>query len=118
MLDPYTRHIYTEQLEPPEGYTLDKVLATTYSLDLLSLLMAPISMVFQDYRIQNTLINDPVAMMESLNRIADKFLVFCQNGRISIPTQDTLLYGLLEKIGIFSPHCWQILFVRFIICIE
>lgn len=121
MLDPSLRQIYTDQLIPPEGYRLDRALATTYSLDLLSLLMTPISMTLHDYRIKETVINDPVAVIEALHRSSDRFLVFCQKGRISIPSHDTLLYSYLEKVvievqtpngeGVFHPKTWLLRYV-------
>lgn len=43
MLDPNSRRLYLEALQSPEGYRLDRAVATTFSLDLLTLLMAPLS---------------------------------------------------------------------------
>ena len=63
MLDPSIRQIYLDQLRPPEGYLLDQAIATTFSLDLMSLVMAPISMALDDYRFQGNGISDPVAIM-------------------------------------------------------
>jgi hypothetical protein len=121
LLDPSTRQIYTDQLTPPEGYHLDRALATTFSLDLMSLLMAPISMTLEDYRLNGKVTNDPVAVIEALHRSADRFLVFCQKGRIAIPSQDTLLYNYLESSvievqapnpeGVFHPKTWLLRFV-------
>lgn len=50
MLDPNTRYTYLAELRPPAGYQLDFALATTYTLDLLTLLMAPLSMIFEETR--------------------------------------------------------------------
>ena len=38
MLDPEARYIYLNELKPPAGYVLDRAVATTFSLDLLTLL--------------------------------------------------------------------------------
>jgi hypothetical protein len=121
LLDPSLRQIYTDQLMPPQGYRFDRAVATTYSLDLLSLLMAPISMTLHDYRIKEAVINDPAAVIEALHRSADRFLIFCQKGRISIPSYDTLLYSYLEKVvievqipngeGVFHPKTWLLRYV-------
>lgn len=121
MIDPNDRHIYTDQLIPPEGYHLDRALATTFSLDLMSLLMAPISMTLENYKLQGKVTADPVAVIEALNRSADRFLVFCQKGRIAVPSRDTLLYNYLEKVvievqapnpeGVFHPKTWLLRFV-------
>lgn len=48
MLDPEVRYTYLEELRPPVGYVLDWAVATTYSLDLLTLLLAPLAMVFYE----------------------------------------------------------------------
>ena len=56
MLEPGKRLLYLEELRPPEGYQLDRAIATTFSLDLLSLLMAPVSMVLHESQSQNELL--------------------------------------------------------------
>lgn len=43
MLDPYDRRHLMEILRPPEGYSLDFAIGTTFSLDLLALMTAPLS---------------------------------------------------------------------------
>jgi hypothetical protein len=42
MLRPHDRRVLIEALRPPQGYTVDRALATTYSLDLVALLIAPL----------------------------------------------------------------------------
>lgn len=120
MLDPSIRQIYIDQLIPPEGYHLDQALATTFSMDLMSLLIAPISMTLRGYKLQGDVIKDPIVIMEALNRSTDRFLVFCQKGRIAIPSQDTFLYSYLERVvievqppnpkGVFHPKMWLLRF--------
>jgi len=102
------------------GYRLDCAVATTFSLDLLTLLMAPLSMALYQVRDKEEMLNDPVALLEALQQTADRFAVFCQNGRISVPAKDTLLYSYLEKAvvsvngpnpkGVFHPKIWLLRF--------
>lgn len=115
MLDPNSRLVYLEAIRPPTGYTLDRAIATTFSLDLLSLLMAPLSLVFSEYGDQTDLLRDPIAFLEALRRSRDKLVVFCQAGRIAIPQIDTRLYSYLEPMvvevqpqgqGVFHPKIW------------
>jgi hypothetical protein len=122
MLDPAIRQIYIDQLNPPEGYRLRRAIGATFSLDLMSLLMVPISMTMADYKLQCTAANDPVAVIEALHRSADRLIIFCQKGRIAIPSRDTLLYSYLEKVviearalnkdGVFHPKTWLLKFVE------
>jgi hypothetical protein len=120
MLDPNSRLVYLEAIRPPAGYKLDQAIATTFSLDLLSLLMAPLSLVFSEHGDQTDLLRDPIAFLEALRRSRDKLVVFCQVGRIAIPKIDTRLYSYLEPmvievqppgLGVFHPKIWLLRYV-------
>ncbi len=120
MLEPGKRLLYLEELRPPEGYKLDRAIATTFSLDLLSLLMAPLSMVLFESQSQGELLRDPMAALEAIRRSAGSIGVFCQKGRISVPKQQQLLYHSLEHTvvqvkppgerGVFHPKIWLMRF--------
>lgn len=122
MLNPNVRLLYLEELRPPEEYKLDRAIATTFSLDLLSLLMAPLSMVFSEQGNQDDLLKDPIAFLEAVQRTKDRLAVFCQAGRIIVPTVDSRLYSYLEPIvvevqppggkGVFHPKIWLLRFVK------
>lgn len=120
MLDPNSRLVYLEAIHPPAGYKLDRAIATTFSLDLLSLLMAPLSLVFSEHGDQTDLLRDPIAFLEALRRSRDKLVVFCQVGRIAIPKIDTRLYSYLEPMvievqppdpGVFHPKIWLLRYI-------
>ncbi len=119
MLNPENRIIYLEEIRPPLGYKLDKAVATTYSLDLLSLLMAPLSLALFDADNREEILKDPIAVLEAIRRTADKLAIFCQQGRIKVPGSDTKLFSYLEKIvcdvqppgeGVFHPKVWILRF--------
>jgi hypothetical protein len=120
MLEPHERRIYLTELRPPEGYILDKAICTTYTLDLISLLMAPLSMALHEAQSQSELVQDPVAVLEALRRTAGRMAVFCQRGRIALPRVNTRLVSLLEKAivqveapsgaGVFHPKTWLLRF--------
>jgi len=119
LLTPETRNIYLEELRPLIGYQLDRAIGTTFSLDLLSLLMAPLAMTLFEAENKEDILKDPIAVLEALRRSADKLAIFCQQGRISIPRQDTRLYSYLENIvhdvqpegnGVFHPKVWLLRF--------
>ena len=120
MLDARARLVYLDQLRPPEGYRLDRAIATTFSLDLLSLLAAPISMVLSQSENGYDILRDPIAVHEALRQTTNRLAVFCQQGHIAAPTQDTRLFSLLEHVvvevrpphrkGVFHPKTWVLRF--------
>ena len=121
MLEPNQRLLYMAELRPPEGYRLDQAVGTTYSLDLLALLMAPLSMVLWDYPDQKDVLQNPMLLLESIRRAANRVVIFCHEGQIAVPKQDTLLYSLLEPTvvqaqppnrgGGFHPKLWLLRYV-------
>ena len=61
------------------------------------------------------MLQDGVALLESLRRTAGKLSIFCQQGRIVAPNLPHVLYGLLEPCvievnapngGVFHPKLW------------
>ena len=120
MLEPGSRLLYLEELRPPEGYQLDRAIATTFSLDLLSLLMAPLSMVLHESQSRDELLKNPTAALEAIRRSAGRIGIFCQKGRISVPNHQQLLYNYLEPAvvqvdpsggnGVFHPKTWLLRF--------
>jgi hypothetical protein len=121
MLEPTSRVVYLDELRAPEGYTLDRAVATTFSLDLLSLLMAPLSMAVFDTEGKEGVLRDPTAVLEALRRVSGRLAVFCQQGRIAVPQTATLLYSYLEPVvhevqlpkkhSAFHPKVWLLRFV-------
>lgn len=121
MFDPGNRKVYLENLQPPDGYRLECALATTFSLDLMSLLMAPLSMIMSEAQDKDEALKDPIALVEALQRSADRLAIFCHQGRISIPRTETRLYRYLEqtvvevrspnKNGVFHPKLWILKFI-------
>lgn len=115
MLEPDARKIYLAELRPPAGYVLDRAVTTTFSLDLLPLLMAPLSMAFSECTDRDEVLHDPIAALEAIRRTAGRFAVFCQQGRIAVPRADSRLFSYLESAvvevrapggGTFHPKVW------------
>lgn len=117
MLDPYDdrRHLM-EILRPPEGYKLDFAVGTTFSLDLLALMTAPVA--FTRFEADSNFPKaDLLVLMETLRRYAEKISIFCHAGRIKIPNNHGQhLYSFLEGSvfqalpqngsGSFHPKVW------------
>jgi hypothetical protein len=111
-----------ELLRPPVGCKLDIAVGTTYSLDLISALMLPLSFAFFDWEhADGELIADPLALLEALRRYGDRFTIFCQSGQIKLPPQHQPLVTFLEPCiydveppdpdGVFHPKVWALRFV-------
>jgi len=121
MLDPDSRTLYSNLLRPPPGYTFDGAVATTYSLDLSTLLTVPLYLVlFHGEQDRDALLRDPIALLEALRRTAARIRVFCQQGLISAPGKGRTLFALLEPVvkeavapngGAFHPKLWLLRFL-------
>ena len=106
---------YGEMLIPPEGYTLTRAVAATYSLDLNTLLSIPIAL-FYAQTLEGIGSGERIQLLEAIKRCPDVLRVYHQQGRISVPKKHNRLYGLLEScvIGIppngvyssFHPKVW------------
>src|SRR5688500_7680465 len=116
MLDPETRSYTLEILRPPQSYELDRAIATTFSLDLLALLTAPLAFTFFDWEDEEgRTTSDPLAILESLRRYADRISIFCQAGRIAVPKTHQLFTYLENSVfevktllpgSVFHPKLW------------
>lgn len=119
MLKPDERQHLMELLRPPVGCTLDIAVGTTYSLDLISALMLPLSFAFFDWEhADGELVADPLALLEALRRYGDRFTIFCQSGQMRLPSKYPPLVTFLEPCiydveppdpeGVFHPKLWAL----------
>lgn len=121
MLEPQSRTLLIDALKPPPDYRLDFAIGTTFTLDLVALLAAPLAFALLDRSgPDGKLSGDPLALLEALRRNADRFAIFCQAGRIAVPRPDRLLLSYLERNvvqvtaprgGVFHPKVWVLRFV-------
>lgn len=122
MLRPDERQHLLELLRPPVGCKLDVAVGTTFSLDLISALMLPLSFAFFDWEhADGELIADPLALLEALRRYGDRFTIFCQSGQIRLPPKYPPLVTFLEPCiydvkapdaeGVFHPKVWALRFI-------
>ena len=101
----------------------DYALGTTFTLDLHSLMQVPVAFLHQAgvLRRENGEL-DPLTILESLRRFANKLTVFAQAGYIKLPTNLPRLAALLEPCvcqvrapregGLFHPKVWVLRFQR------
>ena len=119
MLEPNTRQLLLDCLRPPEGFSLDQAVGTTYSMDLYALLSVPVAFVFRDAMTEEGQA-DPLATLEGLRRYAAHVHLFCQSGEIHVPRGQQRLFAYLENSvnpvmpagdsGVFHPKCWLLRF--------
>jgi hypothetical protein len=97
MLRPDERQHLLELLRPPAGCKLDVAVGTTFSLDLISALMLPLSFAFFDWEhADGELVPIPLALLEALRRYGNRFTIFCQSGQIRLPPKYPPLVTFLE----------------------
>lgn len=98
MLKPNSDRLdYGKLLTPPEGFTMESAVGTSYSLDLDALVGVCMAMGLSTDPDSATL-NNPIYLLEMLRRTGDRVTLFCQSGQIKVPSNRTSLYILLEKM--------------------
>lgn len=123
LLSPHDRTALLDALRPPPGYALHTAIGTTFSLDLVAMLSAPVGFTFFDLEGDSEGFGEqaPLELLEAIRRHAGQLLIFCQAGRISVPPTHRPLFSYLEdrivqskapKEGrAFHPKLWVIRFV-------
>lgn len=110
------RHSYSDLLKPPSGYKVDFAVGTTYSLDLEALMGVPIALCLSE-EMEDTFIQNPIAVIEGIRRASDSFMVFCEGGQIKVPHNLNHIYSLMEdslyEVALsnnksFHPKVWVI----------
>ena len=121
MLGTRERKLLLDSLRPPTGYRLWRAVGTSFTLDLMVLLTAPLAFTFFDAHDEDGApVADPVALLEALRRHAEKITLFCQAGAIGVPVPDQKLLAYIEgsvievqprrEGGIFHPKVWVLNF--------
>jgi hypothetical protein len=123
VLGPRERQLLLESLKPPEGYCLDFAVGTSYSLDLIALLVAPLAFTFYDWEDDDGRpTHEPLALLESVRRHAERIVLYCQAGEIKVPRHGQPLVAYLERCvvqvqaplagGVFHPKTWLLRYIR------
>ena len=122
MLHPKQNRIdYGDQLIPPAGYTLQRAIGTTYSLDLEALMVLPVALFYSQ-----PLDGDPAElrydMLDAITKAAEKITIYCQKAQIKVPHKYHALLAYWEN-GIeevqmahydqsFHPKVWIIKYIH------
>src|ERR1700733_13198670 len=122
MLEPQNRRLLMDALRPPSGFQLDYAIGTTYSLDLIALLVIPLAFTFFNWEEEDgQAITEPIALLQAIRRNSDRLAIFCQGGGIKVPSKEQRLLAFLEDCvhqvtasdpnGVFHPKVWVLRFV-------
>ena len=117
MLAPDSRTLLLDALRPPSGLSLERAVATTFTLDLAAALMAPLA--FAGFRFDEQ--QDPIEVMEALRTESGRIDIFCQAGSIRAGRWPSDLLALLESVvhqvrrprpgHVFHPKVWVLRFL-------
>lgn len=118
MLETNDQTLFTRALCPPDGYQLDRVVGTTYTLDLVAMLTVPMALSFPGWAEANTIHDaNPLAQLESLRSHAERIHLFCDAAYIKEPPPNRPLLAFLEASvfevqapegGAFHPKVWVV----------
>ncbi len=97
MLAPETRVLLTEALQPPAGHRLDVAVATTYSLNLTAMLLAPLTFALHEEDVRDLDRVDPLHLLDAVQRHAEHTTVFAQAGAIAVPSSYRRILALTEE---------------------
>src|SRR5690348_6506992 len=94
VLPPDSRAVLRELLRPPVGTRLGQAVGTTFTVDLVSALVVPVSFAARDLGDQP----DPIGVMEAVRACVDRVDVFYQAGHALVPQQSSDLMAFLEPM--------------------
>ena len=116
VLAPDSRALLLDALRPPAGHSLDRAVATTFTLDLETALTVPLA--FAGFRLEEQ--PDPIEVMQSLRGMSKRIDIFCQAGAVGASRWPSDLLALLEDVvhevrrprrgHIFHPKTWVLRF--------
>ena len=125
MLKPESDRIsYAAELTPPDGYRLERAVATTYSLDLETIVAAAIPLGLSQELDGNEL-TCPVGLLHAIRKISDRIVIFCEASQVKYPEKSNKLFPLLDAMVVpvamrkrkgrfpaFHPKTWALQFVN------
>ena len=86
---------------------LDRAVGTTFTLDLMTLLAVPLAFTFSDVQDRDGQIpTEPLSLLESARRYADRIVVFCHGGQTGVPRARQPALAFIEQsvLAAFPPR--------------
>ena len=120
MLEPRDRQLLFEALRPPVGYEFDQGIGTTFTLDLLALLIAPVAFTVFERIEDGGPAPNSLGWLESLRRHADRLTMFCHAGYTAVPRarypqlafiEESVIECLPANGALFHPKVWVLRYV-------
>jgi hypothetical protein len=117
LLSPERRTLYSDSLRPPHGYVFDAGVATTFSLNLETLLTIPVYLALYSAPTTDEVLASSIAILEAIERTSKKLAIFVQGGRMQAVDRQPRLCSLLEPVaidvsaplgGTFHPKLWAL----------
>jgi hypothetical protein len=117
---------YGNILMTPKGYKLESAVGTTYSLDLEALTSVAVCLGLSE-EADSRLMQNPICMLNALQKVSNRLILFCEAGQIKVPSKPTALSVLLEKIVVevalpkdkgvgrypaFHPKTWMLSYIN------
>jgi hypothetical protein len=119
MLQPTNRFTLFDSLRPPEGFSFDACIATTFTLDLKALLALP--GIFAMHRDADAVTDrPPVEILHAIRKHASQITIFAQAGEIAVPPSTKVLSFLEGSVvpvtapnnGVVHPKVWVLRFTK------
>lgn len=109
---------YGKLLRPPDGHTLDRAIATTYSADLQTLLSIPVALVYAQ-TLEGDVSEARIQLLEAIKEFSKRVQIYHQEGQLHVPsTKPNWLYAFMEEALVpilpdsaftsFHPKVWLI----------
>ena len=112
---------YGTLLMPPEKYELTHAVATTYSLDLYTLLAIPVALFYSKI-LDGNFEEGRFDVLDSIQKTADILNIYCQKGKIKVPRKYNWLFAYIEDsiteitppdhVSSFHPKIWVLRFKK------
>lgn len=122
MLEPRSRLLLLDALSPPAGFTFDEGIGTTFTLDLVALLTAPLAFtLFDTQDPASAQVAGSLEVLHSVRQYAGRLTVFCHASYVSVPKAILTQYAFLEDTivecqgqnrSLFHPKVWLLRFVN------
>ncbi len=106
---------YGKLLNPPEGFIMERAVATTYSLDLTAFLSIPVAL-FYNKNMDGKISENRMDIFDAIQKTSDTITIYCQRGKIKQPKNINRLFSFLEDSVIeimpddafksFHPKLW------------
>ena len=108
---------YGRLLNPPEGFRLERAVATSYSLDLVTLLAIPVALYYNK-NLDGKITEYDLDIFDAIQKSSETITVYCQKGKIKVPTEYNRMFTFIEDSVVeilpdvnfksFHPKIWVI----------